>query len=122
MQHPGLAAGPGALPDSAAWLPDAPVPLAGSAMLTLALGSSISAARSYFCKRVLSNAVAMTIGTLLIWLTEPHLRLAAQPLQLERLRQLTEDLLASNVLTSVYLGHLTGYGILLCRLSELHTA
>ncbi|MGF6299787.1 MULTISPECIES: hypothetical protein [Paraburkholderia] len=48
--------------------------------------------------------------------------LAAPPLQLEDLRQLTGDLPASNIFTSVYLGHLTGYGILLCRLSELHTA
>ncbi|MCC8395213.1 FUSC family protein [Paraburkholderia sp. MMS20-SJTR3] len=57
--------------------PDAAVPLAGSTMLTLALGSSISAARSYFYKRVVSNVVAMPIGTLLIWLTAPHLWLAA---------------------------------------------
>ncbi|KXU82158.1 hypothetical protein CI15_31765 [Paraburkholderia monticola] len=57
--------------------PDAAVPLAGSAMLTLALGSSISAARSYFYKRVFSNVVAMPIGTLLIWLTAPHLWLGA---------------------------------------------
>ncbi|MBB3004156.1 aromatic acid exporter family protein [Paraburkholderia tropica] len=53
--------------------PDAAVALAGSAMLTLALGSSISAARGYFYKRVTSNLVAMPIGTLLIWLTAPHL-------------------------------------------------
>ncbi|MGF6289482.1 hypothetical protein [Paraburkholderia youngii] len=191
--------------------PDAAVPLAGSTMLTLALGSSISAARSYFYKRVFSNVVAMPIGTLLIWLStnlkqahlllktdleqawvSPHLKrnaarlpmfacyqetfdslvnfletmdtfhdqfaaldaawremflarlarlvsahrqlaeaadlrverppLDAPPLHIEDLRQLTEDLPASNVFTSVYLGHLTGYGILLCRLSELHTA
>jgi uncharacterized membrane protein YgaE (UPF0421/DUF939 family) len=57
--------------------PDAAVPLAGSAMLTLALGSSISAARSYFYKRVLSNVVAMPLGTLLIWLTAPDLWLGA---------------------------------------------
>jgi hypothetical protein len=57
--------------------PDAAVSLAGSAMLTLALGSSISAARSYFHKRVLSNVVAMPLGTLLIWLTAPHLWLGA---------------------------------------------
>jgi hypothetical protein len=57
--------------------PDAAVSLAGSAMLTLALGSSISAARSYFYKRVLSNVVAMPLGTLLIWLTAPHLWLGA---------------------------------------------
>jgi uncharacterized membrane protein YgaE (UPF0421/DUF939 family) len=57
--------------------PDAAVPLAGSTMLTLALGSSISAARSYFYKRVFSNVVAMPIGTLLIWLTAPHLWLGA---------------------------------------------
>jgi hypothetical protein len=53
--------------------PDAAVSLAGSTMLTLALGSSISAARGYFHKRVMSNLVAMPIGTLLIWLTAPHL-------------------------------------------------
>lgn len=53
--------------------PDAAVALAGSAMLTLALGSSISAARSYFYKRVVSNLVAMPLGTLVIWLTSPHL-------------------------------------------------
>jgi hypothetical protein len=53
--------------------PDAAVALAGSTMLTLALGSSISAARGYFYKRVTSNLVAMPIGTLLIWLTAPHL-------------------------------------------------
>jgi hypothetical protein len=53
------------------------VSLAGSAMLTLALGSSISAARSYLYKRVLSNVVAMPLGTLLIWLTAPHLWLGA---------------------------------------------
>jgi hypothetical protein len=48
--------------------------------------------------------------------------LPAPPLHMEELRHLIEDLPASNVFTSVYLGHLTGYGILLCRLSELHTA
>lgn len=53
--------------------PEAAVALSGSAMLTLALGSSISAARGYFYKRVMSNLVAMPIGTLLIWLTAPHL-------------------------------------------------
>jgi hypothetical protein len=53
--------------------PDAAVSLAGSAMLTLALGSSISAARNYFYKRVVSNVVAMPLGTLLIWITAPHL-------------------------------------------------
>ncbi|ANB72174.1 hypothetical protein AYM40_07190 [Paraburkholderia phytofirmans OLGA172] len=57
--------------------PDAAVSLAGSAMLTLALGSSISAARSYFYKRVVSNVVAMPLGTLLIWFTAPHLWLGA---------------------------------------------
>lgn len=57
--------------------PDAAVALASSTMLTLALGSSISAARSYFFQRVFSNAVAMPIGTLLIWLTAPHLMLGA---------------------------------------------
>src|SRR6202035_2080162 len=57
--------------------PDAAVSLAGSAMLTLAIGSSISAARSYFYKRVVSNVVAMPLGTLLIWLTAPHLWLGA---------------------------------------------
>lgn len=57
--------------------PEAAVSLAGSAMLTLALGSSISAARSYFHKRVLSNVVAMPLGTLLIWATAPHLWLGA---------------------------------------------
>jgi hypothetical protein len=57
--------------------PDAAVSLAGSAMLTLALGSSISAATSYFYKRVLSNVVAMPRGTLLIGLTAPHLWLGA---------------------------------------------
>lgn len=57
--------------------PEAAVSLAGSAMLTLALGSSISAARSYFYKRVVSNVVAMPLGTLLIWLTAPHLWLGA---------------------------------------------
>ncbi|EDZ98448.1 hypothetical protein BH160DRAFT_6236 [Burkholderia sp. H160] len=57
--------------------PDAAVPLAGSTMLTLALGSSISAARSYFYKRVFSNVVAMPIATLLIWLTAPDLWLGA---------------------------------------------
>lgn len=53
--------------------PEAAVALSGSAMLTLALGSSISAARGYFYRRVMSNLVAMPIGTLLIWLTAPHL-------------------------------------------------
>ncbi|WP_321960377.1 FUSC family protein [Paraburkholderia sp. J7] len=53
--------------------PEAAVALSGSAMLTLALGSSISAARGYFYKRVMSNLVAMPIGTLLIWLTAPDL-------------------------------------------------
>jgi len=48
--------------------------------------------------------------------------LATPPLHMEDLRQLIEPLPASNVFTSVYLGHLTGYGILLCRLSDLHTA
>jgi hypothetical protein len=48
--------------------PDAALSLAGSAMFTLALESSISAARSYFHKRVLSNVVAMPLGRLLIWL------------------------------------------------------
>jgi hypothetical protein len=38
------------------------VPLAGSAMLTLALGSSISAPRSYFCKSVFSHVVAPATG------------------------------------------------------------
>lgn len=57
--------------------PEAAVSLAGSAMLTLALGSSISAARSYFYKRVMSNVVAMPLGTLLIWLTAPDLWLGA---------------------------------------------
>jgi hypothetical protein len=38
------------------------------------------------------------------------------------LRHIIEDLPASNVFTSMYLDHLSGYGILLCRLSELHTA
>ncbi|WP_429447041.1 hypothetical protein [Paraburkholderia sp. WC7.3g] len=62
--------------------PDVAVPLAGSTMLTLALGSSISAARSYFHKRVFSNVVAMPIGTLLIWLTAPHLWMGAALLPL----------------------------------------
>jgi uncharacterized membrane protein YgaE (UPF0421/DUF939 family) len=53
--------------------PEAAVAVSGSAMLTLALGSSISAARGYFYKRVMSNLVAMPIGTLLIWFTAPHL-------------------------------------------------
>nr|WP_233272915.1 FUSC family protein [Paraburkholderia acidisoli] len=53
--------------------PDAAVALSGSAMLTLAMGSSISAARGYFYKRVMSNVVAMPIGTLLIWMTAPHM-------------------------------------------------
>ncbi|EUC19571.1 UNVERIFIED_ORG: hypothetical protein BDU10_4515 [Burkholderia sp. CF145] len=44
-------------------------------MLTLALGSSISAARGYFYRRVMSNVVAMPIATLVIWLTAPHLLL-----------------------------------------------
>ena len=44
--------------------------------------------------------------------------LPAPPLHMEELRHLIEDLPASNVFTSVYLGHLTGYGILLCRLSD----
>ncbi|MDB5990811.1 MAG: hypothetical protein JWQ10_2214 [Herbaspirillum sp.] len=57
--------------------PDAAVSLASSAMLTLALGSSISAARSYFHQRVASNVVAMPLGTLVIWLTAPHLWLGA---------------------------------------------
>lgn len=57
--------------------PDAAVPLAGSTMLTLALGSSISAARSYFYKRVFSNVVAMPLGTLLIWASAPHLWIGA---------------------------------------------
>jgi len=48
--------------------------------------------------------------------------LAAPPLHMEALRRMIEDLPASDVFTSVYLGHLSGYGILLCRLSELHTA
>jgi hypothetical protein len=37
-------------------------------------------------------------------------------------RRIIEDRPASNVFTSVYLGHLSSYGILFCRLSELHTA
>ncbi len=57
--------------------PDAAVALAGSAMLTLALGTSISAARGYFYRRVLSNVVAMPIGTLVIWVTAPHLWVGA---------------------------------------------
>ncbi|MGF6604245.1 uncharacterized membrane protein YgaE (UPF0421/DUF939 family) [Paraburkholderia sp. GAS448] len=62
---------------SALGYPDAAVALAASTMLTLALGSSISAARSYFYQRVVSNAVAMPLGTLFIWLTAPHLWLGA---------------------------------------------
>jgi hypothetical protein len=57
--------------------PESAVALAGSAMLTLALGTSISAARGYFYRRVLSNLVAMPLGTLVIWLTAPHLWLGA---------------------------------------------
>jgi hypothetical protein len=48
--------------------------------------------------------------------------LPAPPLQMEELSHLIQDLPVTNVFTSVYLGHLSGYGILLCRLSELHTA
>lgn len=48
--------------------------------------------------------------------------LPAPPLHMEALRRIIEDLHASNVFTSVYFGHRSGYGILLCRLSELHTA
>ncbi|OUL69313.1 aromatic acid exporter family protein [Paraburkholderia hospita] len=55
--------------------PEAAVALASSTMLTLALGSSISAARGYFYRRVMSNVVAMPIATLVIWLTAPHLLL-----------------------------------------------
>lgn len=46
-------------------------------MLTLALGSSISDARGYFYRRVMSNVVAMPIATLMIWITAPHLWLGA---------------------------------------------
>ncbi|MEI6001461.1 FUSC family protein [Paraburkholderia bengalensis] len=53
--------------------PEAAVALASSTMLTLALGSSISAARGYFYRRVMSNVVAMPIATLVIWVTAPHL-------------------------------------------------
>jgi hypothetical protein len=53
--------------------PEAAVALASSTMLTLALGSSISAARGYFYRRVMSNVVAMPIATLVIWATAPHL-------------------------------------------------
>ncbi|PXW25581.1 FUSC family protein [Paraburkholderia caballeronis] len=58
-----------------AGFPDAAVALAGSTMLTLALGTSISSARGYFYKRVMSNLVAMPLGTLVIWLTAPDLLL-----------------------------------------------
>jgi hypothetical protein len=57
--------------------PEAAVALASSTMLTLALGSSISAARGYFYRRVMSNVVAMPIATLVIWVTAPHLWLGA---------------------------------------------
>lgn len=57
--------------------PDVAVALAGSAMLTLAFASSISAARGFFVKRVVSNVVAMPLGTLVIWLTAPNLWLGA---------------------------------------------
>lgn len=57
--------------------PEAAVALAGSTMLTLALGSSISDARGYFYRRVMSNVVAMPIATLMIWVTAPHLWLGA---------------------------------------------
>ncbi|MBP0591574.1 FUSC family protein [Paraburkholderia sp. LEh10] len=57
--------------------PEAAVALASSTMLTLALGSSISAARGYFYRRVMSNVVAMPIATLVMWLTAPHLWLGA---------------------------------------------
>ena len=57
--------------------PEAAVALASSTMLTLALGSSISAARGYFYRRVMSNVVAMPIATLVIWATSPHLWLGA---------------------------------------------
>jgi len=53
--------------------PEAAVALASSTMLTLALGNSISAARGYFYRRVMSNVVAMPIATLVIWVTAPHL-------------------------------------------------
>jgi hypothetical protein len=56
---------------------EAAVALASSTMLTLALGSSISAARGYFYRRVMSNVVAMPIATLVIWVTAPHLSLGA---------------------------------------------
>lgn len=56
---------------------DVAVALAGSAMLTLAFASSIAAARGYFVRRVVSNVVAMPLGTLVIWLTAPKLWLGA---------------------------------------------
>jgi len=47
--------------------------------------------------------------------------LDVEPLRMESLSALVEALPASSVFTSVYLGHLTRYGILLCRLSDMHT-
>ncbi|MFC0086716.1 hypothetical protein ACFFJT_17790 [Dyella flava] len=53
--------------------PDTAVALCGSAMLTLALGNSISAARGYLYRRVVSNVLVMPVGTLVILLTAPYL-------------------------------------------------
>jgi hypothetical protein len=48
--------------------------------------------------------------------------LQARPLPMGDLNELVEALPAAGAYTSVYLGHLTGYGILLSRLSDMHTA
>ena len=47
--------------------------------------------------------------------------LEKKPLQMDALRDIVDTLPAPGVFTSVYLGHLAGYGILLCRLSDMHT-
>jgi hypothetical protein len=48
--------------------------------------------------------------------------LTEKPLRMDALRGIVDRLPAPGVFTSVYLGHLAGYGMLLCRLSEMHTA
>jgi len=47
--------------------------------------------------------------------------LTEKPLRMDALRDIVDTLPAPGVFTSVYLGHLAGYGMLLCRLSDMHT-
>lgn len=57
------------------WLhyPELAISTACSTMLTMAVGTSNFAARSYFYQRVASNALFMPLGSLLVWFTQPHL-------------------------------------------------